>query len=110
MMEGAFQVALNNTSCGSERHDSWFGLVAFTRATPGSLGSQYSQGEPPTGQFAGDLETRARLMVTKQHSNLGNITTQWDETPSPSVRTIEGGQNDPLEPLRSDHPDRLVRR
>jgi len=35
-------VALNHANCGSERHDSWFGAVAFTRTTPGSLGSQYS--------------------------------------------------------------------
>jgi len=35
-------VALNNANRGPERHDSWFGLVAFTRTTPGSLRSQYS--------------------------------------------------------------------
>jgi ketopantoate reductase len=35
-------VALNHANCGSERHDSWFKVVAFTRTTPGSLRSQYS--------------------------------------------------------------------
>jgi hypothetical protein len=41
-VEGAFQVALNHANRGSERHDPWFGEVALTRTTRGSLGSQYS--------------------------------------------------------------------
>ena len=40
-------MALNNANCGSERHDSWFGAAACTRTTPGSLGSQYSNTNPP---------------------------------------------------------------
>ena len=51
-------MVLNHANCGSERHDSWFGAVAFTRTTLGSLGSQYSAEHPARWHLGGGIDRR----------------------------------------------------